>query len=268
MIWFFFILLLVLSLEKMIVMWKHCYYAVRHGSAIAREFGYLVVKWRNIHFDNTELVSFLNKYRSLFRFEGWEWTGISLKFVKPFFWVPSLALGWIVLIVVEDRSNRSLLLACIVLLLTIIWTYAAQMFIMRIHLGAVEFFYRIQSIKRTTGGADRWLAPKHDIVRGYILVVIGLIVITVVGYSAAYYGISRFDELSFKDSALSDSGQHPISAVTALYFSITTFSTVGFGDVIAVSDLARLVVVTEILLSLGLIVLVLMVFSITLDMEG
>ena len=257
-----------LTLHKIIALWSHSYYAARYGSACAREIGRSVVKWRNDQCVDRQELSYLSeKYGTLFRFEGWKWRGMPLKVMKPFFWVPSLTLGWGVLIVGEDHSNRIALSASILLLLALIWSYAAQMFIMRIHLGAIEFFFRILSTRRATVDAEGWLAPKHDIVRGYIKIVLGLIVIAVVGYSTAYYGISRLDELSFKDAAFSDNNQHPISMVTALYFSVATFSTVGFGDVVAVTDIARLVVVTEILLSLGLIVLLLMVFSMTLDME-
>lgn len=41
--------------------------------------------------------------------------------------------------------------------------------------------------------------------------------------------------------------QENISFISALYFSVVTITTVGFGDIHAVSDIAKLIVVTEIL---------------------
>jgi voltage-gated potassium channel len=50
---------------------------------------------------------------------------------------------------------------------------------------------------------------------------------------------------------------HPLTRTDALYFTVTVFSTVGFGDIVAVSQSARLVVTVQMLLdllALGLVV--------------
>ena len=50
---------------------------------------------------------------------------------------------------------------------------------------------------------------------------------------------------------------HPLTRTDALYFTVTVFSTVGFGDITAVSQSARLVVTVQMLLdllALGLVV--------------
>jgi len=50
---------------------------------------------------------------------------------------------------------------------------------------------------------------------------------------------------------------HPLTRTDALYFTVTVFSTVGFGDIFAVSQSARLVVTVQMLLdllALGLVV--------------
>jgi len=50
---------------------------------------------------------------------------------------------------------------------------------------------------------------------------------------------------------------HPLTRTDALYFAVTVFSTVGFGDIVAVSQSARLVVTVQMLLdllALGLVV--------------
>ena len=43
---------------------------------------------------------------------------------------------------------------------------------------------------------------------------------------------------------------HPLTRTDALYFTVTVFSTVGFGDITAVSQFARLVVTAQMLLDL------------------
>jgi hypothetical protein len=48
-----------------------------------------------------------------------------------------------------------------------------------------------------------------------------------------------------------------LDRTTALYFTVTVFSTVGFGDITAKTDLARLVVTFQILADLAMIAIVL-----------
>ena len=50
---------------------------------------------------------------------------------------------------------------------------------------------------------------------------------------------------------------HPLTRTDVLYFTVTVFSTVGFGDISAVSQSARLVVTAQMLLdllALGLVI--------------
>ena len=53
-----------------------------------------------------------------------------------------------------------------------------------------------------------------------------------------------------------DSFSRPLTHVSALYFSITVFSTVGFGDITPETDAARIVVAVQMLLDLVLIGLI------------
>lgn len=50
-----------------------------------------------------------------------------------------------------------------------------------------------------------------------------------------------------------DSFSRPLNHVSALYFAITVFSTVGFGDITPETDIARIVVAIQMLLDLVLI---------------
>jgi hypothetical protein len=62
-----------------------------------------------------------------------------------------------------------------------------------------------------------------------------------------------------------DAFTEPLSRVDSLYFVVTVFATVGFGDVSAVSQLARVLVTVQMVGDLVLIGLVLRVFMLAVD---
>jgi voltage-gated potassium channel Kch len=63
-------------------------------------------------------------------------------------------------------------------------------------------------------------------------------------FASAYYLMSRADESSFTS---------PLSRTDGLYFAVTIFSTVGFGDISARTESARLVVSAQMILDLLLL---------------
>jgi voltage-gated potassium channel len=65
-------------------------------------------------------------------------------------------------------------------------------------------------------------------------------------FALFYLSMSATDAASFSE---------PLTRVDALYFTVTTFATVGFGDIAAVSQLARAVVTVQMIAGLGLLVL-------------
>jgi len=66
-------------------------------------------------------------------------------------------------------------------------------------------------------------------------------------FSLMYLSLSVADPLSFNE---------PLDKIDALYFTTATFATVGFGDIAAMSDIARITVTVQMLLDLVLIVAV------------
>ena len=60
-------------------------------------------------------------------------------------------------------------------------------------------------------------------------------------FASAYYVAARGTPGSFSE---------PLSRTDALYFTVTTFTTVGFGDITATSETARLVVTVQMILDL------------------
>jgi voltage-gated potassium channel len=60
-------------------------------------------------------------------------------------------------------------------------------------------------------------------------------------FAAVYFAMARASPASFS---------HPLTRTDALYFTVTIFSTVGFGDITPASQAARLVVTTQMILDL------------------
>ena len=69
----------------------------------------------------------------------------------------------------------------------------------------------------------------------------------VLSFSLTYVALSASDPASFSQ---------PVDKVAAIYFSMTIMSTVGFGDIVAVSDVARMTVVVQMIANLALLALV------------
>ncbi|MDQ0734480.1 potassium channel family protein [Arthrobacter agilis] len=70
-------------------------------------------------------------------------------------------------------------------------------------------------------------------------------------FSMLYTAMSATDPASFSE---------PLSKVDGLYFTSTTLSTVGFGDITPASDLARAVVTVQLIAGLGVLALIAEVF--------
>ena len=71
-------------------------------------------------------------------------------------------------------------------------------------------------------------------------------------FSASYFVMSQ--------AASDNFNAHVLSRTDALYFAITTFSTVGFGDIVATSQTARILVTVQMVLDLVILGLVFRVF--------
>jgi voltage-gated potassium channel Kch len=61
-------------------------------------------------------------------------------------------------------------------------------------------------------------------------------------FASAYFAMARASPANFST--------HSLTRTDSLYFTVTTFSTVGYGDITAASQAARLVVTAQIILDL------------------
>lgn len=71
-------------------------------------------------------------------------------------------------------------------------------------------------------------------------------------FAATYFLMAEADAGNFNT--------HALSRTDALYFTVTVFSTVGFGDITATSQVARVIVIVQMLLDLIVIGVVIRVF--------
>jgi hypothetical protein len=94
------------------------------------------------------------------------------------------------------------------------------------------------------------ISAKHPTVRavGALATTVPLFLLL---FAAAYYLMAKTSAASFSDH---------LTRTDALYFTVTIFSTVGFGDITAVSQSARLMVTTQMILDLLILGLGIRVF--------
>jgi voltage-gated potassium channel len=87
------------------------------------------------------------------------------------------------------------------------------------------------------------VGARNPVARAVEVVAFALPLLVVV-FAFTYLSVSRADPTSFSED---------LSRVDSLYFTVSTVSTVGFGDVTAESDAARIVVTVQMLFDLALI---------------
>ena len=104
-------------------------------------------------------------------------------------------------------------------------------------LGLLVFVGLVGWQVRTIARAD------HPIMRAVEVVALALPLLVVV-FAFTYLSVSRADAASFSE---------PLDRVDAMYYTVTTVSTVGFGDIVAKSDAARVLVTVQMLFDLALI---------------
>ena len=68
--------------------------------------------------------------------------------------------------------------------------------------------------------------------------IILLSIIVIIGYADFYFKLSNCYSYAFKDNI-------SLSAIDSIYFSVTTFTTTGFGDIYPISHSAKMYVATE-----------------------
>ena len=94
-------------------------------------------------------------------------------------------------------------------------------------------------------------SANHPVLRA-IEAAINAICAFIIVFALFYLGLARSNPASFSE---------PLNHISAFYFTVTTLATVGFGDISAKSDVARLVVTVQMVLDLAIVAIIVRVFS-------
>lgn len=68
------------------------------------------------------------------------------------------------------------------------------------------------------------------------------VVVCVVGFAVVYYLLATHDDSHFRNNTHTIHPNPPIGVVDAIYFSLVTQSTVGYGSIVPSSTLAKTIV--------------------------
>jgi hypothetical protein len=94
-------------------------------------------------------------------------------------------------------------------------------------------------------------SANHPVLRA-IEAAINAICVFIIVFALLYLELAQANPANFTE---------PLNHVSAFYFTVTILATVGFGDISAASDVARLVVTIQMLLDLAIIAIIVRVFS-------
>lgn len=146
-------------------------------------------------------------------------------------------------------ATPPVLRAASLLLLLSIWMQIVQAFHSKFVLGAKDSEFRRLSV-RTDHAPVRTDAPTP--VPDVVKFIGGLVVTAIVAYAGAYYV-----EIQLNPAAFTGMGGMP----DALYFSVLTFATVGYGDIKPEGTWPRLLCASEIIAGISIIGLFVLAYS-------
>ncbi|TVZ28636.1 ion channel [Gillisia sp. Hel_I_86] len=101
-------------------------------------------------------------------------------------------------------------------------------------------------VRLTFSQLNKILGQSHYLI--HVLFLFGLLIsLIILSFTTDYLALYLLDHQHFKSNALGASPLY-ILFFEFFYFSLITFSTVGYGDIVALSHIAKLLVVMEVLL--------------------
>jgi hypothetical protein len=160
------------------------------------------------------------------------------------------------------KQQHAVTIAGCVLLVAGIWSELVQRFLFRLRLGYLDTYIRKIGSASLVGQSSPEISTLRDLdlVADFLLLFGRLVVVVILGYSAVYSAI----ELNLNPGSFTgDLGVGPHVILSLLYFSVVTLATVGYGDIVPRTDMARMLVSTEMLSGFVLLILLIAAFSIT-----
>lgn len=145
------------------------------------------------------------------------------------------------------------------LLLFAVWAKAFQLMIYRYKFGVLDNLLQSLSVPRMSVNVDL-VALELRGVRNFVRIFPATLISAIVAYAAAYY---NFSKNAVPGNTLQGVIWAQPLAIQTLYFSTSTFCTVGYGDLVAEGWVIQLTAVTEMILSVTLLILFVTAFSST-----
>jgi hypothetical protein len=139
-----------------------------------------------------------------------------------------------------------------VLILGALWVQLIEALLSRLVFGYSDIAFRRISV---VPPAEPIVTDRRLALRNLALFLGSWVTTAIVGYAGVYAAIDRLDPMAF-------SGQIA-GPVDWLYFSVVTFATVGYGDILPSTPIARLLAISEIFVSMGSLVLLVLAYSLT-----
>jgi hypothetical protein len=152
--------------------------------------------------------------------------------------------------------NHKIVAIGAVLIFVAIWIELIQTFLSRFVFGHRDIHFRRLSVALSQS-CSKWQDNKLKLIRDFMLFLIGFMFVSIFGYAGIFSAVQCLCPGSFTGSA------EPRSFFDFLYFSSITFTTVGYGDILPVGRLARLLVMSELSVSVATLILLIFVYSIT-----
>src|ERR1035441_51776 len=167
--------------------------------------------------------------------------------------LPVLVAGTSILIIVCQMPSLLAIVGGGVIFFAL-WTQILQTFLSRLAFGNRDIRFRRLSLRPPSSDVeDHFADAPGQATRDYILFIVGLIGTVIVGYAGAFAAIERYLPGSFSNA--------PTTVIDFVYFSSITFATIGYGDIVPLTQMSRLAVVTEIFASVICLVLLIFAYS-------
>lgn len=209
----------------------------------------------------------LEQCRAAWDPKRWMFTHFVLRFPKLLRWPSNLVFRWPSLMTIQAlllivvRQHAVTMIAC-ALLIAGVWLELLQRFLFRLRLGHLDTYIRGIASDCLDPEFQQAFNPAHDLdlVTDFVLLFGRLVAVVILGYAAVYSAL----QLALSPNAFSGNlGAGSETVFSLLYFSVVTIATVGYGDIVPSTMIARFLVASEIMAGFALLVLLVTAFALT-----
>jgi hypothetical protein len=237
-----------------------CAAVLRHGDSLS----IALAAWRKSGFGSDKYKAIEKQYKYLLTRDNWPFSRAFFRTPSPvrkllvaLFRFPTVV---ILLLVTLPMGPATLSHIGIYIMLALLWSYLLQVLASGFKLGHADYLVRRTAIAVPLTGPGKMPERPISTTQEFIKIFAAFFGLSVLGYASIYLALARF---SLGAPAFEGKLAHPATFFDFVYFSVVTAATVGFGDILPVSAEARLLVMSQILLTFALVVLLVVEISLT-----